>query len=83
MHPITTKPFMLVMLAVTTREFKPETGELILRVGVAKNWMSSVFIWINVGKLWKFEVDVMTVVDVELNVKEDLTLAFVVSIGIV
>ncbi len=37
MQPITTKPFMLVILAVTTREFKPETGELILRMGVAKN----------------------------------------------
>lgn len=40
MQPITMKPFILVMEAVVTIEFKPDMGVETERVGVAKNWIS-------------------------------------------
>jgi hypothetical protein len=40
MTPITIKPFIFVITAVTTTEVRPETGEEMLRIGVVYIWIS-------------------------------------------
>ena len=83
MQPTRMKPFMLVTVAVITTELRPERGSEMERVGVAKNWMSSVWIWVRSGRSMESAVEVKMVVEVELRERAERMSALVVSTGMV